>query len=213
MRLLSETDGIEVVGEAENGLEAVQKVQQLKPDIVLMDIGMPVMNGMDATRQIRQRTKDVKVLMLTVHDNEEYLFQAFQAGASGYLLKSAAGSELMTAIDVVSRGEYFLYSSITKTVVENYLEKPRAGHEASAPGYDSLTEREREVLQLVAGGYSCREIAETLFISIKTVETHKAHIMVKLNLHKRNELVRYAIHKGILRVDFDDMVGTELASG
>lgn len=205
IRLLEEIGGIEIVGEAENGLEAVQKVQELQPDIVLMDIGMPVMNGMEATKQIKKRNQDVKVLVLTVHDNEEYLFQAFQAGASGYLLKKAADSELVNAINVVARGDYFLYPSITRTVVENYLEKPRSGHE-HAHGYDSLTDREGEILKLVAAGYTCREIAETLFISVKTVETHKANLMVKLDLHKRAELVRYAISKGILKIDCDEVL-------
>ena len=147
------------------------------------------------------------MLLVTVHDNDEYLLEGFKDRAAGYLLKKAAGIDLLNAIDVVARGDYFLYSSVTRMVVENYLEKPKAGGHEAAHGYNtSLTEREREVLALVASGYTCREIAETLFISIKTVETHKAHIMVKLNLHKRAELVRYAIDKGILRVDFDDPV-------
>lgn len=208
IRLLSETNGLEVVGEAENGLEAVQKVQQLKPDIVLMDIGMPVMNGMEATKQIKKRNSDVKVLMLTVHDNEEYLSQAFQAGAAGYLLKKAADTDLVHAIQTVARGEYFLYSALTRMVVDNYIEKPHSGGD-HAHGIDILTDRENEILKLVAAGYTCREIAETLVISTKTVETHKANLMDKLDLHKRAELVRYAIQKGILQIDFDDAVMQE----
>ena len=205
VRLLGEQADIEVVGEAENGREAVQKVQELHPDIVLMDIGMPVMNGMEATKQIKKRDQDVKILVLTMHDNEEYLFQVLQAGASGYVLKKAADSDLINAIHVVERGDCFLYPSAAKMVVEDYLAKLKPGQEPTS-NYDTLTDREREILTLVAEGYTNREIAETLFISVKTVETHKANIMVKLNLHKRAELVRYAIRKGMLQIDFNEVL-------
>ena len=203
VRLLGEEKDIEVVGEAENGREAVQKVQELHPDIVLMDIGMPVMNGMEATKQIKKRDAKVKVLVLTMHDNEEYLFQVLQAGAAGYVLKKAADSDLINAIHVVSRGDCFLYPSAAKMVVEDYLDKLKNGQEPTS-SFDTLTDREREILTLVAEGHTNREIAENLFISVKTVETHKANIMEKLNLHKRAELVKYAIRKGMLRVDFDE---------
>jgi two-component system response regulator NreC len=205
VRLLGEEKDIEVVGEAENGREAVQKVQELHPDIVLMDIGMPVMNGMEATKQIKKRDADVKVLVLTMHDNEEYLFQVLQAGAVGYVLKKAADSDLVNAIHVVSRGDCFLYPSAAKMVVEDYLDKLKNGQEPTS-SFDTLTDREREILTLVAEGHTNREIAETLFISVKTVETHKANIMEKLNLHKRAELVKYAIKKGMLQVDFDEAI-------
>lgn len=205
VRLLSEESDFEVVGEADNGREAVQKVQELHPDIVLMDIGMPVMNGMEATKQIKKRDQDVKILVLTMHDNEEYLFQFLQAGASGYVLKKAADSDLVNAIHVVNRGDCFLYPSAAKMVVEDYLEKLKHGQEPTS-SFDTLTDREREILTLVAEGYTNREIAEALFISVKTVETHKANIMEKLNLHKRAELVRYAIKKGMLQVDFDEVL-------
>jgi len=205
VRLLSEESDFEVVGEADNGREAVQKVQELHPDIVLMDIGMPVMNGMEATKQIKKRDQDVKILVLTMHDNEEYLFQVLQAGASGYVLKKAADSDLVNAIHVVNRGDCFLYPSAAKMVVEDYLEKLKHGQEPTS-SFDTLTDREREILTLVAEGYTNREIAEALFISVKTVETHKANIMEKLNLHKRAELVRYAIKKGMLQVDFDEVL-------
>jgi two-component system response regulator NreC len=201
-RLLGEDSNIDVIGHAENGREAIQKVQELSPDIVLMDIGMPVMNGMDATKQIKKRYRDVKVLVLSVHDNEEYLYRAFQAGAVGYMLKKAADSDLVNAIHVVARGDFFLYPSITRTVVESYMTKPRT--QKAATNCDSLTEREQEILKMVAEGYTCREIAEVLFISVKTVETHKSNIMDKLNLHKRPELVRYAIKNKILKLGFDD---------
>ncbi|MBI5869986.1 MAG: response regulator transcription factor [Actinobacteria bacterium] len=203
IRLLREVSDIEVVGEAENGREAVRKVQELLPDVVVMDIGMPIMNGLDATRQIRQWSEDVKVLVLTVHDNEEYLFQAFEAGASGYLLKEAADTDLINAIQVVARGDYFLYPPITRLVVENSMERLRRAHN-NASNSEALTEREREILRLVAEGYTCREIAKPLFISVKTVETHKANIMEKLNLHRRAELVHYAIRNGILQLDLSE---------
>lgn len=205
VRLLGEEKDIEVVGEAENGREAVQKALELHPDIVLMDIGMPVMNGMEATKQIKKRDADVKVLVLTMHDNEEYLFQVLQAGAAGYVLKKAADSDLVNAIHVVSRGDCFLYPSAAKMVVENYLDKLKHGQEPTS-SFDTLTDREREILTLVAEGHTNREIAENLFISVKTVETHKANIMEKLNLHKRAELVKYAIKKGMLQVDFDEAI-------
>ncbi len=205
-RLLSEQGDIDVVGEAGNGREGVQKVHELNPDVVLMDIGMPVMNGMEATRQIKKRHRDVKILVLTMHDNEEYLFQVLQAGASGYVLKKAADSDLVNAIHVVYDGDCFLYPSAAKMVVEDYLEKIKSGQEP-ASSYDALTDREREILALVAEGYTNREIAESLFISVKTVETHKANIMEKLNLHKRAELVHYAIKKGLLQMNFDGGLG------
>jgi two-component system response regulator NreC len=204
-RLLDESDDIDVIGEAADGREAVQKSQELHPDIVLMDIGMPVMNGMEATKQIKKRNHDIKILILSVHDNEEYLFQAFQAGAAGYLLKKAADNELINAIQVVARGEYFLHPAVTKAVVDNYVERPKSGR-PHASGFDSLTEREREILKLVAEGYTFRDIAETLFISVKTVESHKANIMEKLNMHKRAELVHYAIRKGILQLVGDEVM-------
>ncbi|MHB0914786.1 MAG: response regulator [Thermoleophilia bacterium] len=204
-KLLGEQKDIEVVGEASDGREAIQKAQELTPDIVLMDIGMPVMNGMEATKQIKKRNRDIKVLVLTMHDNEEYLFQVLQAGASGYVLKKAADDDLVNAIHIVYRGDCFLYPSAAKMVVEDYLEKVKQGHEP-ATSFDNLTDREREILTMVAEGYTNREIAEALFISVKTVETHKSNIMEKLNLHKRAELVRYAIRKGMLQLDFDDVM-------
>lgn len=203
IRLLREVSNIEVVGEAENGRVAVRKVKELLPDVVVMDIGMPIMNGLDATRQIRQWSQEVKVLVLTVHDNVEYLFQAFEAGATGYLLKEAADTDLINAIQVVSQGDYFLYPPITRLVVENSLERLKRAHQ-NGSNSDSLTEREREILKLVAEGYTCREIAKPLFISVKTVETHKANIMEKLNLHRRAELVHYAIRNGLLQMDLSD---------
>lgn len=204
-RLLSEADDIEVVGEADNGLTAVQKVQELMPDIVLMDIGMPVMNGMAATKEIKRRHPEVKVLVLTVHENEEYLLQAFQAGASGYVIKRAADTDLVSAIQTVAAGDYVLHPSVTRMMMNHYLEKLSSGGDGEQK-HDTLTDREREILKLVAEGYTNREIGENLYISVKTVDTHKAHIMDKLNLHKRAELVRYAIHNGMLQLECEQAI-------
>lgn len=204
-RLLEETGKIEVIGEAENGLEAVQKTMELNPDIVLMDIGMPLMDGMKATKEIKKRNQQVKVLVLTVHENEEYLLQAFQAGASGYVLKKAADTDLVNAIQVVAAGDYVLHPSVTRMVMDHYLEKLNTTP-ATEPRRNQLTDREREILKMVAEGYTNREIGENLFISVKTVDTHKAHIMDKLDLHRRAELVRYAIHKGMLQMECEQAV-------
>ncbi|MBE0429807.1 MAG: response regulator transcription factor [Thermoleophilia bacterium] len=201
VRLLEEKGGIEVIGEAEDGSEAIRQTRELQPDVVLMDIGMPVMNGLEATKEIKKRARNVQILVLTVHDNEEYLLHAFRAGAAGFIPKKAAHSDLVDAIKVVARGEYFLYPSVTRMLIENLLDKPAPRRHEPARKIDSLTEREREILKLVAEGYTCREIAESLYISVKTVETHKSHVMDKLGLRKRADLVHYAINKGILQVD------------
>ena len=196
--LLEGEAGIEVIGEAEDGREAVQMTQQLLPDVVLMDITMPALNGLEATRQIKQRFPEVKVLILTRHANEEYIFQILRAGASGYVVKKAAPTELLLAIKAVYRGDSFLSPSISRQVVEEYIRKAEAMEENS---YDRLTDREREVLQLIAEGHSNREIAELLHISVKTVENHRASLMGKLNVHGTAELTRYAIRKRVISVD------------
>jgi two-component system response regulator NreC len=194
--LLNSQPDMEVVGEASNGREALELAQTLHPDIILMDITMPDLNGLEATRLIKKKLPDVKVLILTMHANDEYLFQVLQAGGSGYVLKKAADSELIGAIQAVHRGEAFLYPEVTKMLVQDYLQRVREGIERQS--FAVLTEREREVLKLVAEGYTTQEIADILVLSPKTVETHRAHIMDKLGLHSRAELVKYALRKGIL---------------
>lgn len=174
--LLEAEKNIEVVGEAEDGRQAVEQTGQLLPDIVLMDITMPELNDLEATRQIRKRFPDVNVLVLTVHANEEYVLQILRAGASGYVVKQAAVTELISAIQVVSRGESFLSPSISKHVIDEYVRQADATERKEK--YEELTDREREVLQLVVEGHSSREIAEVLHISIKTVETHRTHLSV-----------------------------------
>ena len=197
--LLNAEPDMVVVGEAATGEEALQRAQALKPDVVVMDLTMPGMNGLEATRQLRKLNPETKVLVLTMHANEEYLFQVLQAGGSGYVLKKAADQELVDAIRAVQRGQTFLYPEVAQLLVRDYLQRAREG--AAGPEkarLDVLTEREREVLKYIAAGYTTNEIAEHLVLSPKTVETHRAHIMDKLNLHSRAELVRYALRRGIL---------------
>jgi DNA-binding NarL/FixJ family response regulator len=187
--------GIEVVGEAEDGREAIQKVEELEPDIVVMDISMPILNGLDATKQIKKRFPQVKVIILTMHINEEYILEVLHAGASGYVIKQAVPTELITAIDSVYHGEVFLSPKVSKTVIQEYLKQAQAGKEKAEP---QLTDREREIVQLIAEGHSNRKIAEMLYISIKTVEAHRSKIMEKLDLHSVADITRYAIRKGIV---------------
>jgi DNA-binding NarL/FixJ family response regulator len=195
--LLDGEAGIEVIGEAEDGREAVEKVGQLLPDVVLMDITMPSLNGLEATRQIKKRFPEVKVVILTMHANEEYIFQILRAGASGYLVKQAAPTELLSAIQAAYRGESFLSPSISRKVIAEYIQQAEATAEKDS--YDQLTDREREVLQLIAEGHPNREIADLLHISVKTVETHRANLMDKLDIHSTAELTRYAIRKGVIK--------------
>jgi len=191
--ILSAHPDIQVVGEAGSGEQAVAMAQTLHPNVVVMDISMPGMNGIEATQQIRQRTSDVNVLALTMHEDDHYVFQLLKAGAAGYVLKRAAATDLVDAVRASHRGEAFLYPS----VVTDYLRRVEQG-EASRKPYDGLTGREREVLALIAEGHTNQEIAGRLFISIKTVQTHRAHIFEKLGLHDRTELVRYAIRVGLI---------------
>ncbi len=194
--ILNAEEDIEVVDEAGDGEEAVAKAEKLRPDVALMDISMPVMDGLEATRRIQQSCPEVKVLVLTVHDNEEYLFQVLQAGGSGYVVKKSADTELISAIRAVYRGEAFLSPMATKLVIGGYLNA--VGPERTEQHYSNLTSREKEVLKLIADGYTNQEIAERLVISIKTVESHRAHILEKLELHTRAELVKYARSHGML---------------
>ncbi len=194
--MLNAQPDIEVVGEASDGKQAVTEAVRLRPDVVLMDITMPECNGIEATKQIKRVLGDVKVLVLTMHENEEYLFQMLRAGASGYMLKEAADTELISAIRVVCSGRFYLSPSAQTMMVSDYLQRVRTGEERDS--YSALTEREREILKLVAEGYTNNQIGERLFISPKTVDTHRTHIMDKLNLHSRAELVKYAMRRGLL---------------
>lgn len=194
--LLNAEPDLAVVGEAANGAEAVREAGRLHPDVVLMDITMPGTDGLAATRLIRQQLPAVRVLVLTMHDNEEYLFKVLEAGGAGYVTKRAADTELIDAIRAVHRGDAFLHPSAAKRLIDDYLGRVGAGEEAES--YARLTQREREVLRLIADGYTNQEIADQLIISVKTVETHRAHVLEKLGLRTRAELVRYARQKGLI---------------
>ena len=196
MILRAEPD-IEVVGEAPDGAAAVEAARQAEPDVIVMDIQMPRMSGLDATRAIRQSGLNAKVLILTMHAESQYLLPLLEAGGSGYVLKAGADTELIEAIRTVHRGEVFLYPAATKLLVDGYLDRSTREDEP----FDGLTEREREVLKLVAEGYSGTEIAEQLVISPNTVDTYRERIMQKLGLRHRYELVRYALRKGMLKAD------------
>jgi DNA-binding NarL/FixJ family response regulator len=184
-----------VVGEAGDGAEAVRLIERLCPDVVIMDISMPEMDGLEATRRARAISPGTHILILTVHAQERYLFPVLKAGASGYVLKSTIDTELIEAIRTVARGEAFLYPSATRMVLEDYLAH-LAGGEQDA--YEQLSEREREVLKLIALGHTAGEIASQLGLSPKSVETYRARIMQKLDLHSRAALVRYALARGLL---------------
>jgi two-component system response regulator NreC len=194
--LLSLHDDIEVVGEASEGKEALDKAQELMPDVVIMDIAMPGMDGLEATRRIRKKHPKIKVLVLTQHDNKEYIISVIKAGASGYVPKRALGSELVSAIRAVQQGDSFLYPSAAAALIEDYLLQAR-----EEEPYDQLTAREREVLKLIAEGYTSKEIADMLFLSLKTILGHRSKIMEKLNLHNRTELIKYAMRKGLVSLD------------
>ncbi len=194
--LLDSEPDMEVVGEAGNGAEAVSRTHELKPDIVIMDISMPEMDGLEATRRIRALDPDTHVLILTVHAQERYLFPVLKAGAAGYVLKSTVDTELVNAIRVVAQGGAFLYPSATRMVLEDYLNRLQQGEAGDT--YEQLSDREREVLKLIALGYTAGEIAEKLVLSPKSVETYRTRIMQKLNLHSRSALVQYALARGLL---------------
>lgn len=193
--LLSREPDMEVVGEAASGSEALAKVEQLQPDVVLMDISMPGMEGLEATAQIKQKHHGVKVLILTMHEDRRYLLPALKAGAAGYVVKRAADVELIGAIRAIQRGEAFLHPAMAKLLVEEYAESKTVGGSEG----QVISDRETEVLRLIAEGLSYKEMADRLGISVKTVETYRERIKEKLNLHSRAELVRYALERGLLR--------------
>jgi two-component system response regulator NreC len=188
---------LEVVGEAEDGYGAVRLTGQLAPDVAVLDVTMPRLNGIETLRQIRRDHPKTAVVMLSMHDNEAYVTQALQAGARGYVLKRTAGTELASAIRAAHAGEVYLHPGVAKRVVADYLQR-LGPDEISAAPHDRLTPREREVLQLAAEGLTTREIADQLVVSAKTAEHHRASAMTKLNLHSQTELVKYAIRNGLI---------------
>lgn len=196
--LLALAGDVEVVGEATNGSEALKKVEELSPDVVLMDISMPVMGGLEATRRICKEFSKTKVLVLTQYDDKEYFFPVIESGASGFISKAAASSELTAGIRSVFRGDSYLSPSVTKLLVENY--QNTASQRSTQDPYNRLTEREREVFKLLAEGHSTQEIAEILVITPKTVDGHKTNLMAKLGIHNRIDLVKYALRKGVITI-------------
>ncbi len=189
--LLDDLPDVRVVGEASSGEEAIAKAQELRPDILLVDITMQGMSGIELTRRIKELMPEIKVLILTVHEEEEYFFKGLQAGASGYVIKGADSNELLTAFQAVQRDGVFLYPELAKSLVREYVQDSKAS-------YDGLTSRELEVIQLMAEGLTNKEIGQKLGIAVTTVQTHRIHCMTKLGLNNQAELVRYAVRKGII---------------
>lgn len=202
LRLLLESQGeFEVVGEAPDGAAAVAMARELKPDLILMDISMPGMDGMEATRQVKASCPEVKVLVLTMHDDAGYLREVLAAGASGYVLKKAIDGELISAIRAVLRGEMFVYPSMTRALVDNYLNRRPEPAPEQRPLTELLSPRELEVLKLVATGFTSREIGDQLNLSAKTVEGYRARVSEKLGASSRSDLIRHALHAGLLDAD------------
>jgi two-component system response regulator NreC len=206
---LDTQDHIEVVAEAANGEEAIEKVQKINPDVVLMDITMPVMNGMTATQHLKKVCPKCQVLTLTVHEDKEYFIQMLEAGAAGYITKQAASDELVMAIEAVFEGNVYLQPAMARWLLEDYqrllnntVSQKKEDQTASEhPDLDELTERERQVLELVGDGYNNKFMGEKLGISPKTVARHRERIMKKLNMHSRTELVKFAIRTGLISLD------------
>lgn len=194
--LLDSDPQLEVVAEAENGLSAVLCVDKLKPDLVLMDLSMPKMNGIEAIREIKKRHTEIKIVVLTVHDEEEYIHSVLESGAQGYVLKDANKSELILAIKNVLLGKKHISSSISEKVIEGYLSEKRVSK--IDPQWETLSARERTILKMIAEGYKSKQIADYLSISEKTVRKHRSNIMNKLNLHSISKLTVFSIKKGLI---------------
>jgi two-component system response regulator NreC len=196
--LLEVQNDIRIIGEAENGTQAVQQAMSLKPDIVLMDVQMPDMNGIEATKELKRMVPETAVLALTIYEDDQYFFEMLKAGASGYIPKRAAPDDLVNAIRTVARGEVFLYPTLAARLVQDFVN--RQGVEAP-PVVEDLTTREQEVLTLIAEGLTNAAIGEKLEISVKTVDRHRENIMHKLNMHNRVELVKYALRVGLIDLE------------
>ena len=196
--LLSAESDLEIVGEAANGAEAVEKVTEFRPDVVLMDIGMPGLSSFEATRQIKKLRPDTKILFLTMYDDEDYLVQCMEVGASGYVLKDSPAQQLLAALRDVYRGGSYLSPRMLSQLVDDFRSRIKTAHRQ--PRFATLTAREKEILKLLAEGQSVKEIAAGLNLSVKTVEAHKFNLMRKLDIHNKAQLVQYAIQKKIIKI-------------
>jgi DNA-binding NarL/FixJ family response regulator len=194
--LLASRDDLDVVGEVQDGLEAIRCVKRNQPDLLLLDLSMPRLSGISVMKDVKGQFPEVKILALTIHESDEYVLEAFEAGADGYCIKDASRDELMVAIDSVLEGKTYISPGIADNVMEGYLEESK--RLKTQTDWDTITQREREVLKLLAEGYLNKEIAEFLHISVKTVEKHRANIMNKLDLHNASALTAYAIEKGLV---------------
>jgi len=199
--LIARNPSFEVVGEAGNGREGLKLAKDLKPDLVVMDISLPDKSGIKVTHNIRSLLAETRVMVVSVHSKIDYITEAFRAGATGYVAKESATDRLLQGLETVSRGEYFLDSSLSHKVVKKLMESPEKETKITDARYERLTSREQQVMRLLAEGLSTKEIAKKLFISPKTVENHRANIMNKLDLHSTIELVRYAVRLGLIDVD------------
>ena len=195
--LLEGQGGFDVIAEASNGREAVDRAIQMRPDVVLMDIGMPELDGLAATRRITKVDPAIRILVLTVHETEDYFFRVLEAGAHGFLVKDAASTELVAAVRAVHHGGVFLHPTMAKRLVEEYLQRIGSGEERAS--HALLSPRERQVLALIGAGHTNQEIADQLSLSVNTVQAHRSHIIDKLDLHSRADLMRYAVRVGLLR--------------
>jgi two-component system, NarL family, response regulator NreC len=194
------TKEFSVVGEAADGETAVRYAAIMKPDVAILDISMPILNGVEATRRIKEKNPNMKVLILTIHEDEEYVYQIIRAGANGYMLKNADKKEILGAVKAVVEGEAFFSPGISRLIIERFIKKAKEHEEVEPHHQGILTTRERQILEFVAHGFTSREIAEKVFLSISTVNTHRANIMQKLNIHDTAGLVRYAMQEGIVKL-------------
>lgn len=195
--LLKPHEDVEIVGEAADGKEAVDKALKLRPDIVLMDVAMPVYGGLEATIEIRKTAPSIKILVLSQYDDKEYVSRLIKAGVSGYILKHAAGTDLISAIRAVMRGQFYLYAGVASGVIDGYLDKESAAEDP----YERLTDREKQILKLIAEGRSHKQIAAILGISAKTVIAHQSNISEKLGIHTKAELIKFSIRRKIITID------------
>jgi len=194
--MLNKRDDIEIIGEAEDGIEAVRLIRKLKPDMILLDLSMPKMSGISVMKDVKRELPDTRILLLTIHESDQYVLEAFEGGADGYCIKDSSRQELMVAIDSILQGKTYISPGISDQVMEGFLTNKKKLKEKT--NWDTITQREREVLKLLAEGYSNKEIGDLLHISVKTVEKHRANLIGKLDLHNVAQLTAFAIKKGLV---------------